>query len=526
MSRLERTDDAAYQASGVPAEPAAASGATVAEPQTHEPRPETRPAPPRMFTRGALLCGLIAALVALAWSIVTPPFQVPDEPIHFAYVQHIAETGTAPETGPRPPLSSELNQALGGSRFSLVIGKADGRPPWPGAAEQTLRANLDAGAPADDGGGPSSASTQPPLYYALAAIPYKLAGWAGGDLLERLQAIRLLGALLCGLTVLFAFSFIRDLLPGTRLAAPAGALVVAFQPMFGFIGSGVNADALLFTVSAALFALLARSLRFGPTPRRMILIGALVAAGMLTKLTFAGVVPGALLGVMVLLARMPRHELRRTLAAGVAAFAAPLVAYGLITKVAWDRAIFAPAGTNSVNTGLTPTGTGRISYLLQFYFPRLPFLEDMIPGKFPVYTIWFKQLVGRFGWLDYSFAPMVTTVALAVWAALSVLIVRALALSRGALASRRAELATYVTMTAGLLVVIAFPAYDYLVSTTFTFEQIRYLFPLLALYGALVGLAVRGAGPRWGPAVAASAVSLAIVHTGAALLLTIGRYYS
>ncbi len=422
-------------------------------------------------------------------------------------------------------MSTELVQALGASRFSLVIGNPAGHPPWPGASEQALRAALDAELPADDGGGPSNTSTQPPAYYLLAVVPYKLAAWAGSDVLERLQAVRLLSALLCGLTVLFVFSFVRDLLPGTRLAAPAGALAVAFQPMFGFVGSGVTADALLFTASAALFAMLARSFRFGPTPRRLAALGGLLALGALTKLTFAGIVPGALIGVAVLLARMPRGELRRSLGAAAAAFAVPLVTYFAVSRFAWDRALFAPAGTNSINTGREPTRTGTVSYLLQFYFPRLPFLQDLIPGKFPVFSIWFRQFVGRFGWLDYSFAGAVTWVALGVWGVLLAFAARALVVGRRALRSRRAELVTYVAMLIGLLVVIGVPAYDYVLATTYTFEQIRYLFPLLALYGALVGLAVRGAGPRWGPAVATGAVSLAIVHSGAALLLTIGRYY-
>ncbi len=481
---------------------------------------------PRIATRGALACALIGALVALAWSLVTPPFQVPDEPLHFAYVQHLAATGSAPEPGPRPPLSSEVSQALGASLFSSVIGNSQsGRPPWPGQAEQTLRATLDAGLPADDGGGPSNTSSQPPAYYALGVIPYTLAEWAGADVLEKIHAVRLLSALLCGLTVLFVFSFVRDLLPGTRLAAPAGALAVAFQPMFGFAGSGVNADALLFTVSAALFALLARSFRFGPTPGRLAAVAGLIALGLLTKLTFLGVVPGATLGALVLLARLPRAELRSALGAVAAAVLVPILGYVLVSRIAWDRAILAPAAASAVITGRTSSTTGTLSYLLQFYFPRLPFLQDQIPGQFPVFSIWFRQLVGRFGWLDYSFVGSVTWIALAVWGVLLAFAGRALVAGRRALSSRRAELATYVAATGGLLVVIGVPAYDYVLATTYTFEQVRYLFPLLALYGALVGLAVRGAGPRWGPAVATGAVSLAIVHTGAALLLTVGRYY-
>ena len=57
------------------------------------------------------------------------------------------------------------------------------------------------------------------------------------------------------------------------------------------------------------------------------------------------------------------------------------------------------------------------------------------------------------------------------------------------------------------------------------YEQPRYLFPLLALYGALIALAARGAGKRYGPAVGVLLVCIAIAHTAAAMLLTLTRYY-
>jgi hypothetical protein len=57
------------------------------------------------------------------------------------------------------------------------------------------------------------------------------------------------------------------------------------------------------------------------------------------------------------------------------------------------------------------------------------------------------------------------------------------------------------------------------------YEQPRYLFPLLALYGALIALAARGAGKRYGPVVGVLIVCIAIAHTAAAMLLTLTRYY-
>src|SRR5271156_835893 len=50
----------------------------------------------RRVPRAAWACAIIATLSAACWSLVTPPFQAPDEPSHFAYVQYLAETGRLP----------------------------------------------------------------------------------------------------------------------------------------------------------------------------------------------------------------------------------------------------------------------------------------------------------------------------------------------------------------------------------------------------------------------------------------------
>jgi hypothetical protein len=49
--------------------------------------------------------------------------------------------------------------------------------------------------------------------------------------------------------------------------------------------------------------------------------------------------------------------------------------------------------------------------------------------------------------------------------------------------------------------------------------------PLLCLYALVPALAVRGAGRRFGPAVAIGVVSLTFAHTLFALLLTVSRFY-
>ena len=50
----------------------------------------------RRVPSAAWVCALVAFLNAVCWSILSPPFQVPDEPAHFAYVQQLAEAHQLP----------------------------------------------------------------------------------------------------------------------------------------------------------------------------------------------------------------------------------------------------------------------------------------------------------------------------------------------------------------------------------------------------------------------------------------------
>ena len=147
-------------------------------------------------------------------------------------------------------------------------------------------------------GSAQSSSNNPPLYYALQGIPYGAGRMLGLSFLDRLALMRLLSVLLFAVTALAAFLFVRELVPGTPWAWTLGGLAVALQALAGFISSGVQADALLYCASALLLLALARAFRRGLGVGTGAAIGAAVAVGMLGKLTFAGLVPGAALGVL------------------------------------------------------------------------------------------------------------------------------------------------------------------------------------------------------------------------------------
>jgi 4-amino-4-deoxy-L-arabinose transferase-like glycosyltransferase len=484
--------------------------------------------------RAGRIVTLVALVNALVWSIVVPPFQVPDEITHFGYAQYLAQTGKPPPgKGGIAQYSDEEQRTLERLHFFTVVGHVGQRGVWAPGDDAGLRAMLATHPSRTGAGGSSSATNQPPLYYALEAIPYWLS--PSHDILTRLALMRSLSALLAAGTVLCVFLFIRELLPGTPWAWTVGALAVAFQPTFMFISAGVHGDNLLFLASAATLLALARAFRRGLTLRRGLAIGFATVVGVLGKLTFLAFLPGVALAFALLIWRAePRARRGAWSATGAAAavVALPVAAYLALNSVAWGRSGGVTAGVSGATVA---AGTGvislkeRLDYIWQLALPRLPFMHAEFAG-FPPWQIWFKGFIGRFGWLDYGFPAWVYHVAFAAFVPIIVLAVATLVLAcrhlrwRG-LAWRVPLTVTLLVLAVSLIGVIGWQGIGYRHDTGFQFEQARYLLPLLGLYGLVVALAARGAGRRWGPAVGGLLVVLAMAHGLFAELLTISRYY-
>ena len=484
--------------------------------------------------RAGRVVTLIALVNALVWSIVVPPFHVPDEITHFGYAQYLAQTGKPPpgKVGVAQ-YSDDEQQTLERLHFFTVVGHVGQRGIWAPGDDAGLRAMLATHPSRTGAGGNSSATNQPPLYYALEAVPYWLS--PSHDILTRLAFMRAFSALLAAATVLCVFLFIRELLPGTPWAWTVGALAVAFQPTFMFISAGVHGDNLLFLASAATLLALARAFRCGLTLRRGLAIGFATVVGVLGKLTFLAFLPGIALAFALLIWRAePRARRGAWSAAGAAAavVALPVAAYLALNSLAWARSGGVTAGVSGATVA---AGAGvislkeRLDYIWQLALPRLPFMHAEFVG-FPPWQIWFKGFIGRFGWLDYGFPAWAYHVAFAVFVPIVVLALVALAVAgrrlrwRG-LAWRVPLTVTLLALAAGLIGVIGWEGIGYRHDTGFQFEQARYLLPLLGIYGLVVALAARGAGRRWGPAVGALLVVLAMAHWLFAELLTISRYY-
>jgi hypothetical protein len=298
----------------------------------------------------AWVCALAALLNALTWSLIVPLFQVPDEPAHVAYAQYVAESGKAPSgRSVRAPFSEEERRLVAIMRWKEVSRRPENRPPVTASGHELLERKADESLERLGGGGYTSITNNPPLYYGLAAVAYRVT--PSSSLADRIHSMRLLSALLAAVTTLFVFFFLRELLPGTPWAWTVGALAVAFQPLFGFVSGGVNSDDLLFAASAGVFYGLALAFRRGLTTGRGVFIGVCAAAGLLAKINMVGLLPGVLLGLLLLMRRAPlegRREAVRGAIWAVGILAGAALVYVTLNETIWDRGLFFGASGASI----------------------------------------------------------------------------------------------------------------------------------------------------------------------------------
>jgi Predicted membrane protein (DUF2142) len=475
----------------------------------------------RRVPSAAWACAAIALLNAVAWSLIVPPFEGKDEVAHFAYVNQLAENGTLPDSEGETYSPKEM-LVLQGLHYTSV----EFTPQTPAiatAAEQrTLTKDVDSRAPLRGNGAAGVATPEPPLYYALATIPYAL---GGGNVLTKLQLMRLFGALFGAVTALLVCLFLRELLPRAPWAATVGALCVALQPLFAFMSGSVNPDTMLYAVAAGVALCLARALRRGLTPRLAVALGLLTAAGFLTKLDFVGFA----IGVFAYLAVSAVHGARirgpgalrwPAIAAGIGI--APVALFVLRNLLEHHPALGAVSEVKSVIEAPLPV----VSYIWQLYLPRLPGMTHYFQGMTTYKDIWFDRSVGLYGWMDTMFPGWVDNVALVAAAAVALLCGRELLACRDALRARLPELGVYALTVVGVLVIVGAPSYfSDVIDHHLAFGEPRYLLPLLPLFGAVVTLAVRGGGRRWMPVVGAAMVVLFFGHDLFSQLQVVARYY-
>jgi 4-amino-4-deoxy-L-arabinose transferase-like glycosyltransferase len=492
-------------------------------------RPRALPAGARSRRPPAALVALLllTAIVGVAWALVTPAFQAPDENSHFGYVQTLAERFALPGQAGRPPLSREQIIAGSLSNSDQAAQQLQARMEWSRSAYDRWRAQaaLLSHDARTDGGGGNPASSNPPLYYLYEAIPYRLA--EGGDLFTRLTVTRLASVLWMLLTVAGVWLLAGEVFARERLAQLAAAGTAGLLPMVGFVSASLNPDAMLYAEWSVALWLGVRLLRRGPSLGGAAALFAVVGLACMTKATSYALIPAALFALAVALRRFHGRRVTGWLPAAVAAGAALVLTLGVWFVVA--RAAGRPAAAQVADaTGAASFNLREfLSYVWQFYLPHLSFQTpfDQIPGShLPVYDIWLTTGWAAFGWLEVRFPGWVYVVLMVVTAG-----VAGLALAGLWRARRRVDLAVVGFLALGAVMLVAglhWTEYHMLISHQGPFNNGRYLLPLVGIAGLAVAGAVRWLRPAARATGVAAALAALLVLNVLSLGLCLERFYA
>jgi 4-amino-4-deoxy-L-arabinose transferase-like glycosyltransferase len=482
----------------------------------------------RWRIRPALVIFLIAFVNAGSWALITPAFNTPDEPDHFAYAQYLAETGHQPaQSGTLAPFSTDEVEALNGVRTYSQVSIGDARPPWTKGDERAWK-QFEAGAPhrRDDGGGPTgSAAPHSPLYYALLVPAYDLVG--SSSPFSQLTLMRFVSGLLGAIVAVCAFAIVRELLPRQRFAAVGAGLLVAFQPMFTFMAGGVNNDNGVNAAAALSLYLVIRGLRRGLTWRLGLALGAVMAITPLMKGTGYEIYPIVALGVLGMLWR--RHAPRdlREWAIVVAAFAAVRVAWAAVGPLFHHGGVTtgtAISASNSVSAALH-SPKRYLEYLWQVFLPRLSFMPDMWVQRWPFYDIYLHNGWGAFGWYAIVFPSWVYAVIVATMAIVGILGLATLVRERVIVRRLSWELIVIVLTPVCVLAAVE-AAYFTPVARAVPAEQGRYLFPAVAALAVMAAGGTFGLGRRWHVPLLTALVVAVVGLSFASRLLSLAAFYT
>jgi hypothetical protein len=338
---------------------------------------------PRLERRAAAgAAGLVLAVLG-PWTVLKPPLQAPDEPQHIVRAtsmrlgpwvggvqDFVIDTRhlIALSWGPSPILDG----LIGRPERYLTREQVSSLEAYPQSVQISARRVVTA-----------HASYPPVLYWFVFGIAW-LARAAALSPWQTLYALRLavaaLSALLWGGVFL---TMRRDPDFGTR--APAALALFAGIPMYAYLGSSVNPDAIAIPLTIWLAVLCWQGATRGPRP---VAIGSVALLLLLTKPSGIQVVPALIAAAAACAWKYPESRRRAIEVARILALVG-LVSYVLF--YAWSP----PALSDAPG--------------LQRSLPA--YLADL-PARLP--GLW-VMLWGQLGWLDYRApAPCYAAVALAV----------------------------------------------------------------------------------------------------------------
>lgn len=338
---------------------------------------------PRLSIRAHLgLLTLAFVLTGVAFAVVAPLFQAPDEPPHIDMVRHYAEHPfdlADRDLQIRNGVQSAVDATgldQGGAIDWSSPRVPDRRPPYRAFDDYPDADGPATSCPVGTRGPDGWTSCQnyhyghPPTYYVLMAVPDRLLHGLGFP--TEVLVLRLLSLLLVAPVVPLTYYAARQVWPrSTTLPLAAATLVALFAPLAA-AAAAVNNDSLMLLCAGLYIAACARLLRH-PDPRTAIAVGVATGAGLAVKSNFQALAGAAAIIVLVALTAIARRDRVRT----VVGFAAP----ALVGSAFWL--------SNLARFGTIGQPGGEI------LLPRTPGPhEDASPVGYAVDHVW--EVIGRF----------------------------------------------------------------------------------------------------------------------------------
>ncbi|HXB16058.1 MAG TPA: hypothetical protein VNV44_09990 [Solirubrobacteraceae bacterium] len=457
-----------------------------------------------------------------------PAFQGPDEAGHFAYVQRLAESGHLPSatTGPTPT-STAVHELLTQLNLQPLIGDLSARPAW-SRADLERWVKIENALPpgsSSNGEGPNPIAKNPPLYYALMAIPYRV--FSGMPLLKRIFVLRLFNAICYLVTILLTWLLAGEVFGPVRWKQTLAAGAVALEPQLSYMSAVINADNLLIVLTTGFLLAAVRLVTRGPSIGRVLAASLLAAAAVLTHGRGLVTLPVLAVALVVCAIRF-RPPLRDALIRG--ALAAATVGVAFLAYLALGRG----AGSGSLYGGQVSELNGTsfnlrqfLSSVYQFYFPKLPSLQPRVGPAYGYRQVFIDTFYGTFGSLEVNFRPRVYDL-LQVFSALGLVgLYTAVVVSWRALLRAWPTVLVMLSLLVTTLFFLHYVSYHALIGNGGTDPLIvgRYLLPMVSLFGLAIVFTLaklRRAGPLLGAVVLVTGLVLTLAGIG----MTLERFYA
>lgn len=241
-------------------------------------------------TRLILLLLAIAFIRGAIYAVITPPWQAPDEPFHYEYIQELAKKYNLAPTKTDLSTQSEIIASMARWDFWRFQNQTTPQPlPWGFDAIpffSTIRY-----------------LERPPVYYYLNLPLYWFV--SGQSLDIRVYSLRFNNVIISILLVLMVYLIANEIFPDNIFITFGAPLMVALLPMFTFLTGSINSDNLANLFFSIFLYLSIKILKEGLSLWRILEICLIFLLSLTTKRTTIAEIPLLLILPVFYLFRAP-----------------------------------------------------------------------------------------------------------------------------------------------------------------------------------------------------------------------------